>query len=126
MNDKLKRDFRYLMKQRGALMAKGRLLGVQFEEFFRDGLYLEVSEYAVQLAMKIKDVLAEVGIPLAYPATTNQLFIEFTKTQYEKLSEKYVLAPWIRTDDTVVARLCTDWSTPVADVDALISDLRKL
>ena len=126
MNDKLKRDFRYLMKQRGALMAKGRLLGIQFEEFFRDGLYLEVSEHAVQLAMKIKDVLAEVGIPLAYPATTNQLFIKFTKTQYEKISEKYVLAPWIRNENTIIARLCTDWSTPVTDVDALITDLRNL
>ena len=125
-NDRLKRDFRYLMKQRGALMAKGRILGLQFEELFRDNLYSEISAYAVSLAMKIKQVLAEVGLTLAYPATTNQLFIEFTEEQFTKISENYILASWERRDDLVVARLCTDWSTHITDVESFIADLRKL
>ena len=126
VNDSLKRDFRYLMKQRGALFAKGRILGLQFEEFFKDGLYNEVSEYAVKWSQKIKRVLEEVGIALAYPAPTNQLFIEFTEAQFTQISAKYILAPWERRDGIVVARLCTDWSTRVEDVEAFIADLRKL
>ena len=125
-NDNLKRDFRYLMKQRGALFAKGRLLGLQFEELFKDGLYNEIGEYAVQLSQKIKNVLAELKIPLAYPAPTNQLFIAFTAVQFAKISEKYTLAPWERRDGLVVARLCTDWSTRTEDVEAFIADLRLL
>lgn len=126
VNDALKRDFKYLMKQRGALFAKGRILGLQFEEFFKDGLYYEVSEYAVGLSMKIKKVLQDVGLKLAYPATTNQLFIEFSEVQFAKISEKYVLAPWQRYDGIVVARLCTDWSTKSEDVDSFIADLQQL
>lgn len=126
VNDKLKRDFRYIMKQRGGLLAKGRILGVQFEEFFKDGLYDEVSKHAVKLSMRIKDALSEMGIPLKYPAMTNQLFIEFTDAQFLKLSEKYVLAPWMRSQGIVVARLCTDWSTREEDVEHLIRDIKTL
>jgi len=126
VNDALKRDFKYLMKQRGALMAKGRILGLQFAEFFKDDLYGEVSRYAVELSQKIKNVLVELGISLAYPAPTNQLFIEFTEAQFAQISEKYVLAPWEQRDGIIVARLCTDWSTKIEDVDAFIADLRQL
>jgi len=126
VNDKLKRDFRYLMKQRGGLFAKGRLLGVQFEEFFKDGLYHEVSKYAVRLSMQVKKALNEAGIPLIFPATTNQLFIEFTDEQYAKLSEKYVLMVGERRDGKVLARFCTDWSTREEDVQSFIEDIGNL
>lgn len=126
VNDKLKRDFRYIMKQRGGLLAKGRLLGVQFEEFFKDGLYYEVSEHAVLMSMKIKEALTEVGIPLKYPSTTNQLFIEFTDEQFTKLSNKYTFAPWIKGGSTIVVRLCTDWSTRIEDVDQLVEGIKNL
>jgi len=125
-NEKLKRDFRYIMKQRGGLFAKGRLLGVQFEEFFKNGLYYEVGRHAVELAMLIKDALNEVGIPLKYPAVTNQLFIAFTDEQFAKMSEKYVFAPWEKEDGVTVARLCTDWSTRREDVEQLIGDIKGL
>ena len=125
-NAKLKRDFRYIMKQRGGLFAKGRLLGIQFEAFFKDGLYYEIAKHAVNMAMKIKSALDKAGIPLKYPATTNQLFIEFTHEQYEKLSKKYVFAPWKKSVRTIVVRLCTDWSTRSAHVDQLIEDLKAL
>jgi len=126
VNDKLKRDFRYIMKQRGGLLAKGRLLGVQFEELFKDGLYFEAAKHAVEMSMKIKEALAEAGIPLAYPASTNQLFIEFTEEQFVKISEKYVLLPWMKTPETVIARLCTDWATCAYDVEQLIEDIGNL
>lgn len=126
VNDKLKKDFRYIMKQRGGLLAKGRLLGIQFEEFFKDGLYHEVSKHAVTMAMKIKAALNQAGIPLQYKATTNQLFIEFTQAQFLSLSKKYAFAPWIKKEETIVARLCTDWSTPKEHVDQLIKDIKTL
>ena len=126
VNEKLKRDFRYIMKQRGGLFAKGRLLGIQFEEFFKDGLYYEVGGYAVGLSMRIKKVLDEVGIPLKYPAVTNQLFIAFTDKQFAKISEKYVLTSWEKEAGITVARLCTDWSTREADVEQLIADIKDL
>lgn len=126
VNDKLKRDFRYIMKQRGGLFAKGRLLGVQFEEFFKDGLYDEVAQHAVKLAMQIKEALTEVGISLKYPATTNQLFIDFTDEQFELISQKYVLAPWEKIEGRTIARLCTDWSTREEDVEEFIADIRNL
>ena len=124
VNEQLKRDFRYIMKQRGGLLAKGRLLGVQFEEFFKDGLYDEVAKHAVEMSMRIKNALDEVGIPLKYPATTNQLFIEFTDEQFEKISKDYALTPWLKGEGTMVARLCTDWSTRVEDVEQLIEDIK--
>ena len=126
VNDKLKRDFRYIMKQRGGLLAKGRLLGVQFEEFFKDELYYEVSKHAVQLSMQVKKALDEAGISLAYPATTNLLFIEFTDEQFAKMSEKYVLLPWPKGEGITVARFCTDWSTREEDVELFIQDIRNL
>ena len=125
VNDKLKRDFRYMMKQRGGLLAKGRLLGVQFEEFFKDGLYFEVGRHAVKMSMKIKEALSEAGIPLRYPAPTNQLFIEFTEEQFALISEKYVLHHRIE-QGIVVARLITDWMTPAEDVERFIRDIKAL
>ena len=126
VNDKLKRDFRYIIKQRGGLLAKGRLLGLQFEEFFKDGLYFEVGKHAVKMSQKIKEALSEAGISLRYPAPTNQLFIEFTDEQYAAISEKYVLIPWIYEQGIVVARLITDWMTPEADVAAFIQDIKNI
>jgi len=126
VNDRLKKDFRYLMKQRGALLAKGRLLGVQFEEFFKDGLYYEAAKHGVEMAMRIKAVLEEKGIALKFPATTNQLFIEFTHEQFEKLSEKYTMFPWLKEEKITIARLVTGWCTRSEDVEAFIGDVRGL
>ena len=126
VKDQLKRDFRYIIKQRGGLLAKGRLLGVQFEELFKDGLYDEVSKHAVLMAMRIKEALSAVGIPLQYPAVTNQLFMELTDEQFAKLSRKYALTPWAQGEDTIIIRLCTDWSTLEAHVEELIGDIKAL
>jgi threonine aldolase len=85
-----------------------------------------VSKHAVEMAMKIKVALTEVGIPLKYPVTTNQLFVELTDEQFISLSKKYVFAPWMKGENTTVARLCTDWLTPKEHVDELIKDIKAL
>ena len=126
VKDELKKDFRYLMKQRGALLAKGRLLGVQFEELFKDGLYYDISKHAVSMAMRIKEALAEVGISVRYPVITNQLFIELTDEQIIRLSNKYAFLPWMTDGNMTIARFCTAWSTLESEVDQLVEDIRAL
>ena len=126
MNERLKPDFRYIMKQRGALLAKGRLLGLQFEALFEDGLYLEISRQAVSMAMRIKEALIKKGIQLRYEAFTNQLFPVFSELEFKILSEKYILAQWSKENEHIVARICTDWSTQENHVEQFILDVENL
>src|SRR5699024_5497418 len=66
INEELKKDFRYIIKQKGGLLAKGRLLGIQFETLFKDGLYYEISHHAVEMAMMIRKAFVEKGFSLRY------------------------------------------------------------
>ena len=126
-NGALGRDFRYMMKQRGAMLAKGRLLGVQFEEVFADGLYYEMSGHAVAQAMRIKSALIQHGIPLFCDSPTNQQFAIFTHEQLKKLSGKYVFSHWQRMDERRdVMRICTSWATKSESVDELIEYIGNL
>lgn len=123
----LKEDFRYLIKQRGGMLAKGRLLGVQFDALMTDNLYFEISAHADALADQIKDVLLSLKVPFLVPAVTNQLFPILPDSVLKKLSEKYVFCEQQRVDDTHRAiRFCTSWATRQEAVDALCTDLRTL
>lgn len=123
----LARGFRYMMKQRGAMLAKGRLLGVQFEEAFTDGLYYEMSAHAVNEAARIKQALTRRGVPLLFDSPTNQLFPIFTREQQNTLSAKYAFSHWQRVDGNRDAlRICTSWATKKDAVDELIADISKL
>lgn len=126
-NPALGRDFRYMMKQRGAMLAKGRLLGVQFEEAFSDGLYYEMSAHAVEQAMRIKKALTRRDIPLLFDSPTNQQFPIFTHEQLSSLEEKYAFSYWQRMDERRDAvRICTGWATKSEAVDELIKNIKKL
>ncbi len=126
-NDCLKRDFRYLIKQCGGMLAKGRLLGIQFETLFEDGLYFEISKHAVRMAMKIRNTFIAKGISCLYPSLTNQQFPILTDTQIKRLAEKYAFEFWTRIDASHAAvRFCTSWATCEEDVNALIEDIEKL
>lgn len=126
-NAALKRDFRYMIKQRGGMLAKGRLLGVQFEEVFSDGLYYDMARHAVAQAMRIKSALSERGIPLFCDSPTNQQFAILTHEQQKALSEKYALSHWQRLDDRRdVVRICTSWATRPEAVDELVEDIKRL
>ncbi len=127
MNDSLKRDFRYMIKRMGGMLAKGRLLGIQFEEMFRDGLYFRVAEKAVENALRIKAALIEKGIPLFMDSATNQQFPVLTKAQQAALGEKYALGFWDTTGgDSDAIRICTSWASTDENVNALISDIKAL
>ena len=127
-NDALKSDFRYVMKQKGALLAKGRLLGVQFCELFRDGLYFKACEGANGLAMKIRDAFASKGYSFRYESPTNQQFPILSPEEIKKLSEKYVFSTDSEKIDErhIAVRFCTSWATKPEDVDALVHDILAL
>ena len=125
-NEALKRDFRYQIKQRGGMLAKGRLLGIQFAELLRDGLYFELSRHAVTLAMKIKSALTEAGYAFYIDSPTNQQFPIFSDEQLARLGEDYAFSYQCRVDrERSAVRICTSWATREEDVDRLISDIRR-
>ena len=126
-SDTLKRDFRYIMKQRGGMLAKGRLLGIQFETLFEDGLYFRISEHAVRLAMKLRAACAAKGYSFLVDSRTNQQFPILPNGLIEKLGERYSFALWQPTDAAHTAvRFCTSWATRDEDVDALLADIASL
>ncbi len=126
VNDRCKRDFRYMEKQKGAMLAKGRLLGLQFDALFTDGLYFEISRHAVSLAEKIRKAFEEKGIELLFDSPTNQQFPILTKQQKDKLSEGFAYSPWCKVGDRFAVRFCTSWATDEGDVDALIKAIKEL
>lgn len=126
INDSCKRDFRYMIKQKGAMLAKGRLLGLQFDALFTDGLYYGISRHAVSLASKIRKAFEDKGIPLLYDSPTNQQFPILTREQEEKLAEDFAYSPWCRVGDKNAVRFCTSWATDEKDVDTLIKAIESL
>ncbi len=127
MHPALKRDFRYLIKQKGGMLAKGRLLGVQFKTLFTDNLYFEISAHAIKLSEKIRNVLIEKDIPFLVPSPTNQLFPVIENSKLSKLKEKYTFSTWAKADDNHTAiRICTSWATKEENVDELIKDIKAL
>ena len=123
----IQKDFRYMIKRMGGMLAKGRLLGIQFEVLFQDGLYEQLGRRAVALAQKLADVFESKGIPMLHPSPTNQQFPILTKAQRDKLGEKYVFSFWQPMDeDRAAVRFCTSWATREEDVEALVADIQNL
>lgn len=125
-NPVLAQDFRYLIKQHGGMLAKGRLLGVQFDALMTDGLYFEIAAHADRLADKLRKTFCRLNVPFLVPGITNQLFPILPDAVLAKLSEKYVFCEQERVDETHRAvRFCTSWATKEEAVDALCADLRQ-
>lgn len=123
----LKKDFRYHIKQRGGMLAKGRLLGIQFDELFENDLYMQIAKHADDLAMKLKKAFIEKGYPLYFDSYTNQQFPVMPDTHLEKLKEKYAYCFWCKVDESHSAvRFCTSWATKEEAVDQLIADMKAL
>ena len=121
INDELKTDFRYHIKQKGAMLAKGRLLGVQFNALFENDLYEHIGEPAIAAADKIREGLKENGIELYLDAPTNQVFCVVENAFMEKLAQKVEFSFWEKKDEThTVIRFATSWATTMEDVDELI------
>ena len=116
--------FATMAKQQGAMLAKGRLLGVQFDALFTDGLYFEIGREAVALAVKLKRAFVEKGYPLFLDSPTNQQFVILTPEQEARLAREAVFERWEPLPDGRFAeRFVTSWATTEEQVDALIARL---
>ncbi len=114
------RHFFTMVKQHGALLAKGRLVGVQFDALFTDRLYLSVSRHAIELAEQLKAVLREKGYRFFMETDTNQQFVILENGQYAALTEKVALSYWEPYDEHhTVVRFATSWSTTEEDLAVL-------
>ena len=126
-NQKLKEDFRYIIKQKGGMLAKGRLLGLQFVALFEDNLYFDMAQHANKMAMLIKEACIKKGYDFLTPSNTNQQFPIMPNEVLKKLNESYAYSFWQKIDDKHSAvRFCTSWATDVNAVQQLIDDIEKV
>ena len=126
-NPALQTDFRSYIKQNGAMLAKGWLLGVQFHALFENGLYFDICRRAVDQAMQIRAAFEARGIPVYVPSPTNQQFVVLDHDQIEALEKKYVFEPDHHVDKThMCVRFCTSWYTSDEDIAALTADIQNL
>lgn len=124
--NELKTDFRFHIKQKGGLLAKGRLLGIQFRELFRDSLYFDLARHANTMAGMLTSAFTEAGYPFMTHSTSNQIFPILPVSLIEKLQEKYDFYVWACTDESHAAiRMVTSWATPEETVRAFIEDLKR-
>lgn len=123
----LRVNFRSCIKQNGAMLAKGWLLGLQFYTLFENGLYFNISRRAVNFAMQIRDAFIRKGFELYSESPTNQQFIILDQASCDRLAEKYVFEFQEElSKNRIAVRFCTSWSTTQEEVDALIEDIKKL
>lgn len=126
-NPALAEDFRYIMKQHGAMLAKGRLLGVQFDALMEDDLYFKISRHADRLADRMKIAFRENGFHFYRESPTNQLFPILPKSIRDKLAKKYVFIEMDPVDaDNCAVRFCTSWATTEENVDTFCADLKAI
>ena len=126
-NENLQEEFGFHLKQKGALLAKGRLLGIQFQELFRDDLYFDLASHANRQAMKIKEAFKNTGFTFLAETFTNQIFPVLNNAQIEKLSEDFDFYVWKKIDEhTSAVRIITSWSTPDEIVEKFINEIKKL
>ncbi|WP_312471375.1 aminotransferase class I/II-fold pyridoxal phosphate-dependent enzyme [Neobacillus sp.] len=125
-HDSLKEDFRYHLKQRGALLAKGRILGIQFLELFRDNLFFDLAMHANKMAEMLRVELSKLNIKFLTKSPSNQIFPIVSNVVITELQRKYSFHIWEKVDaDHSAIRLVTSWATKEDAVNALIADLKK-
>lgn len=112
--------FMTLVKQKGGLLAKGRVLGVQFDTLFTEDLYFEISRHAIDMAEQLKEMLVAKGYDFYIDSPTNQQFVIIENEKLEKLKESVAVSFWESYDETrTVIRLATSWSTTQEDMNQL-------
>ena len=125
VNPALQEDFRYIIKQKGGMLAKGRLLGIQFLELFKDGLYFEISAHAIRLANMLKDGLAELGYEFFADSKTNQQFVIVSNEKLKELEKDFGFEYMHAYDEErSVVRFCTSWATTEENVKKLLEAMK--
>lgn len=127
VNDELKKDFRYMIKQRGGMLAKGWLLGIQFAALFEGNRYIEIAAHANRMAQKLQDAMEACGLPFFIKTTTNQIFPILPNMLIEELQKEYAFQVWEAMDETHTAmRFVTSWATEEKEVDRFIEFVNAL
>ena len=123
----LKKDFLFMMKQHGARLAKGRLLGIQFDALFTDDLYLKISRHAIDMAYQIREIFVSAGYPLLFDSPTNQQYPILPDSDLAELGKSFGYEYWERVDETHSGvRFCASWATTQENVDALRAAVQAL
>lgn len=126
VNPQLRPDFRYLIKQKGAMLAKGRLLGIQFEMLFTDGLYEKLGQHGVAMAERIRNACKEAGYRFHIENGTNQVFPILPAEMLAVLKENYsFLDMGPEKEGYRIVRFCTSWATKREDVDDLVRQILR-
>jgi threonine aldolase len=126
-NPELQVGFRSSIKQNGAMLAKGWLLGLQFSVLFEEGLYFAITQEAVDYAMQIKEAFARKGIPSFIDSCTNQQFVVVTNAQMQRLARNVIFEFEHKVDEThSCIRFCTSWSTTAEEIQSLIREIEAL
>lgn len=124
--ESLRDDFRFYMKQKGSLLAKGKVLGIQFQELFQDNLYFDLARHANAMANLLKNGISKAGYKFLTHSSTNQIFPILPNSLIEELQEKYSFYIWTKVDsDNSAIRLVTSWATKEEAVLAFINNLKK-
>lgn len=127
VKDELKENFRYHIKQRGGMLAKGRMLGIQFKELMSKTIFLDLAKHANECAQRMQAGMKKEGIKFFVETPTNQIFPILDHTLIEQLSKKYAFQVWEEVDETHTAmRFVTSWATPFEVIDEFLSDLHNL
>jgi threonine aldolase len=119
-NRQAHKHFFSIQKQHGAVIAKGALIGLQFEALFTDKLYFKLSEHAIRMAMRMKDLFKRKGFQFLVDSPTNQQFVIIDNEQAERLSQKVAFTHFGQTDHHhTICRFVTSWSTTDEEIDEL-------
>ena len=125
-NDALKKDFRYSIKQRGGMLAKGRLLGIQFDTLFCDDLYLRLADHAVKMAQRLQQGMKDLGLSMYVDTTTNQVFPIMNQTLMAHMEKRFQFQVWERLDENQFAlRFVTSWACEEAAIDECLDWLSE-
>lgn len=125
-HDKLKPYFRYHIKNKGAMLAKGFVVGIQFEATFKDDLYFKMGQHENELASFLSHELKQLGVPLLSESPTNQIFPIFHKDVVNALKEMYEFEIWERVEDKIAIRFVTSWFTTKEVCQELMEDIKTL
>ncbi len=125
--DSLKEDFRYHLKQKGAMLAKGRLLGIQFLELFKENLFFEIGYHENNMANILRNGIEELGYKYLVDSPSNQIFPILENDVIDRLQENYAFTIWSKIDDNKTAiRLVTSWATSKEIAEKFIQDLKAI
>lgn len=125
--EQLKEHFRFSMKRSGSMLAKGWLLGVQFEQLFSNQLYFTLGKHANTMALLLKQGMMECGISFLYDSNTNQQFPILPNKLKHLIEERYSISDWSIIDEQhTCVRFCTSWATKEQDIQTFLCDLRNM